>query len=124
MSVLMAPIRWLCITVDGWTSTATEAYTCVTAHFLTSNFNPYHFVLRADGVDCRSTKEALQGFFVAALSKFESVGKLLVSVSDNGPNYVAGLELLKRPVLRCFGHILHCCVTHAINVSVLRACLA
>jgi hypothetical protein len=105
----------VCITVthDGWTSCNTESYSCVTAHFITVNWQLVSADLQTKKVHGSHTVENIAD----ALKEVKEQWSLpeIIAVTDNAANEKKAFGILQWIRFGCYGHRINLVVKNALN---------
>lgn len=103
------------ITHDGWTSCNTESYSCVTAHFITNQWELVNAVLQTKIVEGSHTGENIAN----ALKEVKETWSLpdIISVTDNAANEKKAFQILNWIRFGCYGHRINLVVKNALSVS-------
>ena len=103
------------ITHDGWTSCNTESYSCVTAHFITNQWELVNAVLQTKIVEGSHTGENIAN----ALKEVKENWLLpdIIAVTDNAANEKKAFQILNWIRFGCYGHRINLFVKNALSVS-------
>lgn len=110
--------RTVALTVDGWTSCATDSFVTVTAQYIDDKWALQNYVLQT----CRFT-EAHPGKNLAALlqevfSEWNLEDKKIALVTDNASNMLPAAALAKMKLhVRCVAHLLNLASQKALKVE-------
>lgn len=103
------------ITTDIWTSSQTQAFLSVTAHYVTDAFELQSAVLRTVHMTTNHTGENIANELTKVIEEFSLREKLVAIVSDNASNMTAAVKLLGIRHLPCFAHTLNLIVRAALQ---------
>lgn len=108
------------LTMDAWSSIATEAYLGITCHFISDNWELTSYSLTTMPLEERHTAGNIAAWIEEAADKFGiSTNKIMSIVHDNAANVVAAVKLLEDrheiSSVRCAGHTLQLVVNHALK---------
>ena len=70
-------LKWIAITVDGWTSTASDSYVMITGHWLTENFEMKQATLAVRPLRVRHTGVNLRDTVKQVLTKLKFSGSII-----------------------------------------------
>ena len=110
----MANAVSISITTDHWTSTATENYTTVTAHYINQGWNMQSKVLMTRSSGQQQITELLTQELKECFAEFGISDKIAFITTENARNIVNAVKLIAthQP---CFAHTLNLAVTDAIK---------
>lgn len=108
-------IRSVCITTDCWTSSQTQSYIAVTAHYIDKNFEPQQVLLECKNIKERHTSAYLSEELKKVTDEYGLTTKVIFAVSDNARNIEKAIEDLNWKRYGCYAHTLNLIVTHALN---------
>lgn len=112
----LADIQHVCITADSWCSGRKRHYLCITAHFLTSNYEQCGTVLSFRQFYGRSFAMRIRRHIRTVLTMFGlEKGKVHVTTTDNGSNIRKATQYVD-----IFGVRLHC-IAHGLNLVVQKS---
>jgi hypothetical protein len=109
-------IEFVCLTTDAWTSTATEAYLGVTAHYL-KTWELKSCALAVKPLEERHTGKNIAEWLESVWDDFGIPAQRTIAVAhDNGSNIVNAMELLRlkyawMQAIRCAGHTIQLCLS-------------
>ena len=105
------------LTTDMWTSSSTDAFNAVTAHFWDSAVKKLKTkVLQCSKFEGRHTADALMKDIVKAQNQFKiSKEKIAAVISDNASNIRKALKDMEVMSLPCFAHTLNLTVIEGIK---------
>ena len=114
-------------TTDLWTSSCNHPYLSYTVHFINNEWKMCSFCLDTVPLFEDHTGQNLAEAFQDILRNWELDSDNLVGITtDNGSNFVSGMELLGWTRVSCFGHNLNLAVNPALKISrvqrVIRKC--
>ena len=95
------------ITTDMWTSSSTDSFNTVTAHYLDALGKLKARILECALFEGRHTAEALEAELKKVAQKFRIESKLSAGVSDNAQNIKKALQDFGIPSIPCFAHSLN-----------------
>lgn len=102
----------LSLTTDTWTSRSNDSFLCLTAHYLTKDFDNRSFVLGNKNKGVSHSR-----LFIGQLEEIVEEWKLpkmpIFVVSDNGANIKAALERSSWERVSCFAHSLQLAIHDA-----------
>ncbi|XP_071083855.1 E3 SUMO-protein ligase ZBED1-like [Haliotis cracherodii] len=108
------------ITTDGWTSSATESYVTITAHFVSEEWQMENPVLQTRPLHESHTGTNLANVLTSALTewKIDRFGNIAIS-TDNASNIVSAVKQSPslNPHIRCFAHTINLASQRAMQVS-------
>lgn len=118
---VMSNVKAVTLTTDCWTSSNTENFLAVTAHFLTHDFVIKHMVLGCEAFGERHTGENLGNAIKKIIDEWELQNKILIVVSDNASNIKKAVkDILQLRHFGCYAHsinlIAHDSLVHAIEI--------
>ncbi len=113
----ISEVEHLALTTDMWTSSTTDAYNTVTAHFWSTAVKKLKSkVLQCTRFEGRHTAEALAKDITNVQDQFKiSKEKISATVSDNAHNIKKALKDLGVSSLPCFAHTLNLTVIEGIK---------
>lgn len=98
---------FLTIATDGWSSSTSEGYEALHAHYIDSKWNLVSRTLGADTSGCETTAAGLSAMLHNFLQDYDIEWKNVGAfVSDTASNIRAALRSMGRPALPCMAHIL------------------
>ncbi|XP_005101836.1 zinc finger BED domain-containing protein 4-like [Aplysia californica] len=103
------------VTSDCWTSRSNEAYTTITAHYITSQWELKSSVLLTRSEGKRHTVENLAAELRDAFQEVGIERKVSTVVTDNARNIVNAVEVLMIRHHACFAHTLNLMVRSSIS---------
>lgn len=103
--------KYLALTADIWTSMHTQAYICVTGHFITSNWEIKSVVLETVQLLKDHTSETIVSELTRIAEEWEISNKITLLVTDNTSNMLAAARLSAWRHISCFAHTLKLVVT-------------
>ena len=98
--------EYLSCTTDLWSSVAQDSMLSLTAHCISSDFNPKSFVLQSVEFNGSHAGEKIANLITTCLQSWKVDNKLVCIIRDNGSNFVAGLRDLALPNTSCLAHTL------------------
>ncbi|CAH0731019.1 unnamed protein product, partial [Brenthis ino] len=108
--------RSICITTDIWTSSQTESFIGVTAHYLDSNFNPKQVLLECKGLNESHTSANLARALKTVTDEWNVRNKVNFAISDNARSIVKAIETeLQWKHYGCYAHSLNLIVASALR---------
>ncbi|KAE8301067.1 hypothetical protein D5F01_LYC01220 [Larimichthys crocea] len=114
----MSRAQRVSITVDGWTSCATDSYITVTAHYVTEEWDLQSHVLQTRVFNASHTGANLAALLQNVLREWNITDKNPALVTDNARNMVvagAGADLT--PHVRCVAHTLNLASQKALKMD-------
>ena len=96
--------EYLSCTTDLWSSVAQDSMLSLTAHCISSDFNPKLFVLQSVEFNGSHTGEKIANLITTCLQSWKVDKKMVCIVRDNGSNFVAGLRDSGLPNIFCLAH--------------------
>lgn len=106
----------VCLTTDCWTSSQTESYIGVTAHYIDSNFEPKQVLLECKSLNESHTSSNLARELKRVTDEWNLTQKVNFSISDNARNIVKAIETeLEWKHYGCYAHSLNLIVTAALK---------
>lgn len=116
-NTLQDTLGMISLTSDMWTSTASDSYYGITAHFVDRNWQLQSVVLDFAIMPQPHTGEIIKETFLTIMADFNIENKVLAITTDNASNITNGIELLaaeisskhSRPIynIRCGAHVLN-----------------
>lgn len=106
---------FVALTTDIWTSSQTQAYLSVTAHYITRQFQLTSAVLKTVNMTTTHTGENIAAELTKVIYEFSLKGKVVAVVSDNASNMTAAVRILGLRHLPCFAHTLNLIVRAALQ---------
>lgn len=104
------------LTVDTWTSAATQSYLAVTAHFIDHNWKLQSECLSVTEISERHTANNLQVAIEKVISEFFGERNPTAIVSDNAANIQLATSRISYNI-PCFAHTLQLCVRAGLEVT-------
>lgn len=99
---------FICLTMDGWTSCSNQGYIGVTCHFINSmSMTMTSAALDTIPVLTDEKSETLKQIMQDLLVEWKIESKICCIVTDNAPNMIKAVELLKKRHLPCIAHTLN-----------------
>lgn len=102
------------LSTDIWTSMATEAYITVTAHYISTNWELFSFVLETKSFPERHSGKAISEKLIEIAENFALSRKVSTVVHDQAANMELSLEILNSDMgwetLHCSAHCLQLCL--------------
>lgn len=112
------------ITMDGWTSCATQSYITVTAHHIDNDWNMKNHVLQTRAFNEAHTGQNLSAFLCDVCCEWKLSDKKPALVTDNARNMLlAGASAEMEPHIRCIAHTLNLSSQKALKVETVSALL-
>lgn len=108
-------VRSVCITTDCWTSSQTESYIAVTAHYIDKKFEPQRILLECRGLKERHTSANLSQELKKVTDDWGLTSKIIFAISDNARNIEKAIEDLNWKRYGCYAHSLNLIVTQALK---------
>ena len=105
------------LTTDIWTSCQTQAYCCVTGHFISSSWTLESVVLETFEFNEDHTADHIAAQLKRVANAWSIETKIVCVVSDNASNMVAGVGRTGWRHLPCFAHTLNLIVQDVIRAS-------
>lgn len=106
----------ICITTDIWTSSQTESFIGVIAHYLNSNFNPKQVLLECEGLNESHTSANLARALKTVTDEWNVTNKVNFAISDNARSIVKAIKTkLQWKHYGCYAHSLNLIVTSALR---------
>lgn len=106
--------EYVTLTTDCWTSTCTEGYMAVTAHFISKNWVLKSMLLECFKLGERHTSENLRNELIRVAQDWGISRKIQAVVSDNTANIVRAVMLTGWNHLGCMAHKLNLVVQSAV----------
>lgn len=104
------------LTTDCWTSSTTESFLAVTAHFLTKNFELKHRVLGCESFSESHTSANLASAIRNILVEWDLENKVLIFISDNAANIKKAIkEELRQKHFGCYAHTINLIAQNSIK---------
>ncbi|KAE8277490.1 hypothetical protein D5F01_LYC24564 [Larimichthys crocea] len=114
----MSRAQRVSITVDGWTSCATDSYITVTAHYVTEEWDLQSHVLQTRVFNASHTGANLAALLQNVLREWNITDKNPALVTDNARNMVvAGAGADVTPHVRCVAHTLNLASQKALKMD-------
>ncbi|KAJ0170004.1 hypothetical protein K1T71_000880 [Dendrolimus kikuchii] len=108
-------IRSVCITTDCWTSSQTESYIAVTAHYIDKDFEPRQVLLECKNMKERHSSANLSQELKRVTDDYGLTTKVIFAISDNARNIEKAIEDLNWKRYGCYAHTLNLIVSYALN---------
>ncbi|CAK1599508.1 unnamed protein product [Parnassius mnemosyne] len=106
----------VCLTTDLWTSSQTESYIGVTAHYIDDNFEPQKILLGCKSFNESHTSANLTKALKNVTDEWNLTKKVNFAISDNARNIVKAIETdLGWKHYGCFAHSLNLIVQSALR---------
>ena len=108
------------LTADLWTSGGMDGFCGISAHFINQDWQLQHIVLDIVPVLPPHTGEAIKETLLETIIELDIAEKILAITTDNGPNMVRAIKLLKIDMADKFNQdVFHIrCAAHVINLAV------
>ncbi|CAB5213019.1 unnamed protein product [Rhizophagus irregularis] len=106
------------LTTDLWTSKSQHSYICVTATWLTSDFEFQEALLSCNHLSYPHTGEVICDELFQILENWDLTTTAFTIATDNGMNMVKAVRLLKENYLEQIQH--QSCVAHTLQLSVME----
>ncbi|CAH1979230.1 unnamed protein product [Acanthoscelides obtectus] len=104
------------LTTDCWTSSTTESFLAVTAHFLDNKFELKHRVLGCESFSERHTSANLASAIRNILVEWDLENKVLIFISDNAANIKKAIkEDLQQKHFGCYAHTINLIVQNSLQ---------
>lgn len=108
-------IKYVSLSVDGWTSISNDAYIAVTAHYIDPMWSMKSILL-----DCKLVTHAETSEFICTIinniaEDWKISDKILTIVTDQAANMIKAVDLLEIRHLPCFCHNLNTTLKTAMN---------
>lgn len=104
---ILTGATYITLTTDCWTSSSTESYMAVTAHFIDANWNLQNMLLSCFKMDDRHTAANLRNEIIKTAKDWKIDRKINAIVSDNANNIVAAVGLTGWTHIPCVAHSLN-----------------
>lgn len=111
----METSKAVCLTTDGWTSTANESYISTTCHFITTENKMETCLLECFKYTKSHTADNLCEELVRTANDWKIRDKIVAIVSDNAANVVAAIKKTNWCHIPCFAHTLNLVVQYALE---------
>ena len=111
------------ITADGWTSSATQSYITLTAHFISEEWKLINVGLQTRHTPESHTAENLKSLFENAFDEWKLQKKHITGVVDNAKNISKAWVLLQKDYINCFAHTMNLAVRKGLAVAYLNSTL-
>ena len=109
-------------TTDLWTSRTAEAYMCITAHWLDSEWNHQSSVLDFVELPGSHTAELIKTKFLECLTEFGVQKRIMAITLDNASSNKKFVQLLEQESDLGWSRYYHVeCIAHVINIAVQAA---
>ncbi|XP_045449661.1 E3 SUMO-protein ligase ZBED1-like [Melitaea cinxia] len=105
----------VCLCTDAWTSSNTQFYIAVTAHYIDHNTEMQSILLGCLNYNDRHTSENLVAFLRQMMQDWQITHKVRCVVIDNAANIQAAIRLGDWRSVGCFRHGLNLCVQNALK---------
>lgn len=123
---ILSGIKYVGITTDIWTSTATESYICVSCHFIDQEFNLKRAILSTKQLEKNHTSENIAQALREIFEEWKIYDKITCIVTDNAASMLKACELLRKKNLPCFAHTLNLAVQENFKIpdvqNVIKKC--
>ncbi|EXX77317.1 hypothetical protein RirG_024880 [Rhizophagus irregularis DAOM 197198w] len=106
------------LTTDLWTSKSRHSYICVTATWLTSDFEFQEALLSCNHLSYPHTGEVICDELFQILENWDLTTTAFTIATDNGMNMVKAVRLLRENYLEQIQH--QSCVAHTLQLSVME----
>ena len=114
----------IALTTDIWTSSATEAYIIVLAHYISTEWEMTSCVLETPDMPERHTGQNIPDKLMEIVDNWGTSEKISVIVHDQVSNMESSSDILesKREWLgmKCFGHCLQLCVNAGLSINTIE----
>lgn len=112
----LVDIDSVCLTTDTWTSMTVQSYLCVTAHYITDNFELRSILLECSFMPFSHTSSNLGDQIHCILEKFHLTDKISLIVTDNAYNITGAVtKQLQENHFPCFAHTLNLILQDALK---------
>ena len=119
--VKLKDAEFFAATTDLWTSGANHPYLSYTIHFITRDWSLESFCLDTvplfEDHTGQNIGEAIQDIL---MNWNLSPDSLVATTTDNGSNFIAGMDLMGWTRLSCFGHNLDLAINQALSVPIIQ----
>jgi len=114
----------IAITTDIWTSSATEAYITVSAHYISSEWEMVTCVLETPDMPERHTGQKIAEKLMAIVDKWGISEKISVVVHDQASNMESSSGILEDRLgwqgMKCSGHCLQLCINTGLSIHAIE----
>ena len=110
--------KYFAATTDLWTSCANHPYLSYTIHFITNNWSLQSFCLDTVPLfEDHTGQNIIEAIQDVSTNWNLSTEYLVATTTDNGSNFIAGMNSAGCLRISCFGHNLDLAINKALNVS-------
>ncbi|XP_072380666.1 E3 SUMO-protein ligase ZBED1-like [Diabrotica undecimpunctata] len=108
-------INAVCLTTDTWTSSTTESYLSVTAHFFENNLQLTSVLLECIKMEDRHTGENYSRHLKEIVGNYGLEDNVAACTTDNAANVTLAVKLCNWQHIPCFAHTLNLIVKNAVT---------
>ncbi|KAK3872140.1 hypothetical protein Pcinc_022761 [Petrolisthes cinctipes] len=112
---LLEEIEDIALTTDIWTSRQTQAFMCVTAHFINSDWVLKSHVLETVQLKTAHTADTIASELKRVAEEWSVGNKIRMIVTDNASNMTRAVSLVGWRHIPCFAHTINLVVTNSIS---------